>query len=63
MTTEAHRIIRLKEVLRLCGCSRSTLYEMMERREFPQPVSISQRIVGWHLRDVLEWIESRPLAE
>ena len=62
VTTETDRLIRLPEVLHLCGISRSALYELVSRNEFPQPVRIGARSVGWRQRDVHGWIESRPPA-
>ena len=62
VATEHYRLIRLPEVLRLCGISRSALYEMISRNEFPRPVRIGARSVGWRQGDVQEWLESRPPA-
>ena len=56
------RVMRLPEVLHWCGISRSTLYEMAARGDFPPPVRISTRIVGWLSTDIEYWIRSRPLA-
>ena len=63
MAIEESRILRLPEVLRLCGMSKSLLYQMIGEGEFPAPVRIGQRSVGWRYGDVLSWLESRPTAE
>ena len=56
------RLIRLPEVLHVCGISRSALYEMIARGDFPRPVRIGSRSVGWRLRDIRTWIDKRPPA-
>ena len=56
------RLIRLPEVLHACGISRSALYEMIARGDFPRPVRIGSRSVGWRLRDIRTWIDERPPA-
>ena len=53
------RLLRLPEVLKLVGVSKSTLYHMIDRREFPAPVRIGQRAVGWLSCEVHAWIEAR----
>ena len=54
------RLMKLAEVLRLCGLSKSTLYELIPKGEFPASVRISARSVGWRQYEVREWLESRP---
>ena len=51
------RLIRLKEVLRICGMSRTALYNNINRRQFPEPIRISARSVAWLQSEVLEWVE------
>ena len=41
------RIIRLDKVKELTGLSRSTIYALMARDEFPKPVNITGKAVGW----------------
>jgi len=52
-------IWRLPEVLRQTGLSRSTIYEMISRGEFPRQVKLGRRAVGWIANDVDEWIHSK----
>ncbi|RFP11866.1 AlpA family transcriptional regulator [Duganella sp. BJB475] len=54
---ETIRLIRLKEVLRICGMSRSTLYNNIKERQFPEPIRISARSVAWLQSEVQEWVE------
>jgi prophage regulatory protein len=46
------RIIRMKEVLRMCGVSRSTLLRRIDAGEFPAPVSLGARAIGWREGEV-----------
>lgn len=56
------RILRRRETLALIGLSRSTLYEYMKIGQFPRPVKLGQRAVGWRLSSVDAWLSSRPVA-
>ena len=55
-------IIRLRQVLAQVGLSRATVYKMIGRSEFPKPVQIGQRSVGWLTEEVNSWLRSRPHA-
>lgn len=53
------RILRRPEVEARTGLSRSTLYAMMADGEFPKPVLLGKRAVGWPEATIGEWLESR----
>ena len=53
------RLIRLPEVCRLTGLSKSTIYRMKSENRFPQRVYCSERGVAWHLREIMDWISAR----
>lgn len=55
----SHRILRLPEVKRLTGLSRSSIYLRMANDEFPASISLGGRAVGWLEQDVHEWIVER----
>ncbi len=55
----ANTILRRPAVERITGLGRSTIYDWMARGEFPQPVKLGTRAVGWRESDVLSWLESR----
>ncbi|HBO8907576.1 TPA: helix-turn-helix transcriptional regulator [Pseudomonas aeruginosa] len=61
------RIIRLKEVVRFTGLARSTIYKLIGSGDFPKPVPLVGRCVGWVDSEVHNWIlariEERDLAE
>ena len=54
------RILRRRDVESLTGLSRSTLYAMMANGEFPSPIRLGRRAVGWQDKDLADWIASRP---
>ena len=57
--TSHKTIIRLAEVLRRTGFSRSTLYLLIAKGEFPHQVSLGARSVGWLEQEVATWIAKR----
>ncbi len=52
-------ILRLSEVIRIAGLSRSTLYNRIAKREFPYQISLGGRAVAWLKREVDDWISER----
>ena len=62
MTIADSRLIRLPEVLRLTGLSRSTLYRKIKLQQFPEPIQLGLRSVAWRASDILAWIDTRPLV-
>ena len=52
-------IWRLPDVLRQTGLSRSTIYELISRDDFPHQVQLGGRAVGWIAVEVLDWIHSK----
>lgn len=46
----------------LAGLAVSTMEEMIRNEEFPAPRKISPKRVGWLLREIQEWAESRPVS-
>lgn len=62
----AKNILRGPEVRRRTGLSKSTLYDLMARNQFPRPIALSPepggRSVGWLDDEVEAWIEQRVRA-
>src|SRR3546814_7989909 len=46
---------RMREVLRMTGLSRSTLYRRIADGTFPAPVSLGGSAKGWRRSDLEEW--------
>jgi prophage regulatory protein len=53
------RILRRQLVESQTGLSRSKIYDLITRDEFPRPIKIGARAVGWVEADVEAWITSR----
>lgn len=53
---------RLPAVLRRTRLSRSSIYTMVARGEFPAPIKIGSRSVAWLDHEITTWITSRASA-
>lgn len=51
-------LIRLGEVLAICGKSRSSVYELIQKGTFPAPVKLGGRSSAWIKAEVLAWVEN-----
>ena len=56
------KIIRMPQLLEITGISRAHIYALINRREFPRPIRLGQRAVGWLTTDIDAWLKTRPLA-
>lgn len=54
------RIIKLCEVIQLTSMSRSSIYRAMAEDNFPLPIKLTSRSIGWPLASVEDWIANRP---
>ena len=55
--TMMHTILRLPDVKRSTGLSRSTIYLRIGQGTFPKPVSLGGRAVGWLEAEIQEWLQ------
>lgn len=51
--------LRLPQVMRISGLSRSGIYSAMHAGTFPRQINIGARAVGWSSSDIQAWILSR----
>jgi prophage regulatory protein len=49
------KIYRLPEVMSLTGLSRSSIYLRISVQEFPKPIKIGRRAVGWSEDSLIAW--------
>ena len=56
------RLLRRRDVEDITGLSRSSIYRLMRKGEFPLPVKVGPSAVRWKESDITVWLESRPLA-
>lgn len=52
-----HRILRLPEVMTRTGLSRSTIYLRISQDNFPKPVNLGARAVGWIEAEINDWLD------
>ena len=52
-------ILRLPEVRKVTGLSRSTIYSLIEQNSFPSQISIGSRAVGWISGEIDAWISGQ----
>ena len=55
----SYQFLRLPEVLRRTGLSRTALYEQIKNNAFPKPIRIAKRSVAWTDEDVNRWCNDR----
>src|SRR5262249_44851841 len=58
-TTQSTSILRLKDLQRRIPLSRSAIYAKISAGEFPPPIALGPRAIGWLASDVENWIQSR----
>ena len=56
---KAVTIVRLPAVLDITGLKRSTLYKRVAGGNFPRPIRLGPRAVGWIRHEVDEWLRAR----
>lgn len=55
----AKKILRIQRVVYLTGLSKSTIYELIKKGEFPAQLKLSERASGWTESSINAWIDSR----
>ncbi|MFQ3247977.1 MAG: putative DNA-binding transcriptional regulator AlpA [Arenicella sp.] len=53
------KIIRIKQVLEMTGLSRTTLWRMERKNEFPKRLPLTAGSVGWRYSEVEKWVQDR----
>ena len=53
-------ILRARDVVGATGLSRSTIYQMIKTNDFPRPIRLGKRAVGWLQSDIISWLDQRP---
>jgi prophage regulatory protein len=59
---QTQQIIKRPDVEKLTGLSRSSIYRLAANGEFPHPVKIGPRAVGWINSEIESWINHRIAA-
>ncbi len=58
-TDRTLRVLRLRDVKAKTGQATSTIYAAMASGNFPRPVPLGERAVGWLENELDSWIEAR----
>lgn len=65
LKNESIKILRLPEVIKTCGLSRSTIYELINpkskryNQNFPKPIRLSSCSIGWFQHELNDWLLSK----
>ena len=59
----AQFLLRLPDVQKLTGLSRSSIYRLEAIGQFPKRVRLSERAVAWREEDLVKWSETRPQVD
>lgn len=58
----AERHLRRADVQHITGLSRSAIYDLMKKGQFPRPVQLTGKAVAWPEIAIAEWLASRKKA-
>lgn len=53
------RFLRIWDVKRRIGLSRTTIYDMVAAGTFPKQIKLSRRNVAWRSSDLRAWMQQR----
>lgn len=56
----AQKHLRRRAVEEITGLSRSTIYDLMSKGQFPRPVKLTEKAVAWPESAIANWLASRP---
>jgi prophage regulatory protein len=59
VSTTQPQLLRLTDVTRLTGLSRSTIYRQQAVGQFPKAVPLTERTVAWVAAEIAAWVASR----
>lgn len=55
----SQHISKISEVKQTTGLSRSSIYRLASKGEFPKPIKLSERSSGWIMSEVEQWLNGR----
>ena len=54
-----HQVLRIFEVSDRTGLPRSSIYAKIQTGNFPRPIKLGARSVGWLESDVNQWVDDQ----
>ena len=55
-------MLKLKEVQKMTGLGRSSIYAYVDKGIFPAQIKLGPRSVGWLEDEIIDWLKGRILA-
>ena len=55
----SYKLLRLPDVIKQTGLSRSSIYAKVKTGEFPAPIKISERVSAWNSQAINDFIEAK----
>lgn len=52
-------VYRMKDLPKVLGIGRSTIYNLIKEGDFPQPIELGPNSVGWLVDEVKDWLSNR----
>ena len=52
-------ILRLPDVIARVGLKRASIYQRMDIGDFPKPIPLGSRAVGWLEHEINAWLQKR----
>lgn len=52
------QLLNIKEVSKITGISRPSIYRLMNEGNFPKPLKLAPKTVRWSLATLIEWVNS-----
>ena len=57
------RYLNIKDVMAVVSVSRSTVYDWIQKGQFPAARELGPNCVRWRESEVMAWMNSRPVAQ
>ena len=54
-----HQVLRIFEVSDRTGLPRSSIYAKIQAGDFPRPIKLGPRSVGWLEADINSWLDGK----
>jgi len=53
-------VVRMRQLIVMLGLSRSSIYRFISLGQFPAPIRLGDKAVGWRVNEIEEWLNARP---
>jgi prophage regulatory protein len=58
-STDMPLVVRLRDVMKMLSISRSMVYSLVMSSDFPKPIQLGPRAIGWRHSEIMEWLQTR----